>query len=162
MGKIRLSLRVSQSKYFSSDPEYNEKFFDITKQYLQMILDTKKYLFLETALAAYGFDKRYPEHKLGSAWFAWDKRNKIHVYIVNHKILERKNTRTGKKYYKNVQSIVFEVDDNHEYAEEYARQSAHRTIKKHEALKCSDKPRYVFDDFNPIAAMKDYTGPVPC
>lgn len=164
MGKIKLDLRVSQSKYYSTDdPENNKKLFDITKQYLQTILDTKKYLFLETALTAYGFDpSKFQEQKLRSAWFAWDKRNKVRVYLVNHKILERKNTRTGKKYYKNVQSIVFEVNDNYEYAEEYARQSTYRTIKKHEALKCSDKPKYIFDDFNPVAAMKKYTGPVPC
>jgi len=155
MGKIRLDLRVSQSKYFSSDPEYNRQFFDITKKYLQMILDNQKYLFLETALAAYGFEKRYPEYKLRSAWFAWDKRNKIHVYLVNHKILERKNTRTGKKYYKNVQSIVFEVCDNSKCAEEYAMVRAIRpTIKKHE----------FFRDYSPTDGVfhETYTGPVPC
>lgn len=163
MNKIKLEFKASQSKYYLADAERNEKIFNITKQYLQALLEIRKYLFLETALVAYGFDPaKFPEHTLKSAWISWDKRNKVHVHLKNRKILERKDLHTGKKYYKNIPFIVFEVNDNHEYAEEYARQSAYKTIKKHAALKCKDKPRYVFDDFNPVAAMKDYTGPVPC
>ena len=161
MRKIKLEFKASYSKYYSVDSERNEKIFNITKQYLQALLETQKYLFLETALVAYGFDPaKFPEQTLRSAWLGYDKRNKVHVYLKNRIMLERKNIHTGKKYYKKVPFIVFEVNDNYEYAKEYVRQSAYRNIKKHEALKRSDKPGYVFDDFDPVTAMKEYTGSI--
>jgi len=140
---MKIQVRLSASKYLK-DVSHRREMFEITKKYLQKRFEIQKYLFLEEALEAFGFSTAYPASTLRSAWLYFDKRNKISIKFKYIRVLERKELKTGKKYYKKVPVLVFELDKNSEYAEAFAMASEHRIVKKDEGFKIRNGAAIIF------------------
>jgi len=135
---MKIQVRLSASKYLKN-PDHRREMFEITKKYLQKRFEIQRYLFLEEALEAFGFSTAiYPESTSRSAWLYFDKRNKISIKFKYIRVLERKELKTGKKYYKKVPVLVFELDKNSKYADAFAIASEHRIVKKGDFLRVRD------------------------
>lgn len=132
---MKIQVHLSASKYLKN-PDHRREMFEITKKYLQKRFEIQRYLFLEEALEAFGFSTViYPESTRRSAWLYFDKRNKIRIKFKCIRVLERKNLKTGKKYYKKVPVLVFELDKNPEYADAFAMVSEGHIVKKGDFLR---------------------------
>lgn len=133
---MKIEVRLSTSKYLKN-PDYRREMFEITKKYLQKRFEIQRYLFLEEALEAFGFPTlySYPTSTLRSAWLYFDERNKVRIKFKYIRVLERKNLKTGKKYYKKVPVLVFELNKNPEYADAFAMASEHRIVRKGDFLR---------------------------